>query len=495
MFSPYKLTISTFVLIPALLLSNNLFAQSIEGYDEVLQQQVETGSQQEQWLQEAEAGRHNSSIETLTDIYRLAVESDPSLQAASAKLRSDKELKNIARAKLLPQIGIEYSTTDIKQEGGFSTTKADYNQEGWQLALQQSLFDLNKWYQFKSSGHLSNKAQADFANSQQTLIEQVIKSYLNVLRTYENLSSSLAEEASIKQQLEQSQQRYDVGLVAIADVHESQAAYDTAKVSLIANMGALNIAYESLGILTGRTHQKVALFSNDLPITPPQPNDINSWVNAAKEKNIQLQAAEDAVTTSKYNYKAAASSHLPTVTATISKNEYDVTPYSGIAVNDPTITNQSLSLKVQMPIFSGGGVSANRRKAFADYDQAKQTMNGLERSIVQQTRAQYISLITQIQQVAARKQSIVSAQSAFEAIQAGYDVGTRNVLDVLNVQRSLYLAKRNYATAKFDYIESWVALKKAAGLLNPNDITAIDQWLMQDNPATLEQARKVLEKE
>lgn len=493
MLSPHKLISNIFLLLLAPVLSMQPSAQNLQGYDDVLQQQIA-------YQQTDNAGSHsndssNTDIESLTDIYRQAVESDPTLQAASAQLRSDSELKNIARAQLLPQIGIEYSTTDTKQEGGFNTTALSYNQEGWQVALQQSLFDLNKWYQFKSANHLSKKAQADFTNSQQNLIEQVVKAYLNVLRAYENLASSLAEEASIKQQLEQSQQRYDVGLVAIADVHESQAAYDNAKVTLIANMGALNIAYESLGVLTGRIHQKVALFSSDLPITPPQPNDINQWVTVAKQKNIQLQAAEDAVTTSKYSYKAAASSHLPVVTASISKNEYDLTSYNSITVNDPTISNESLSLKVQMPIFSGGGVSATRRKAFADYDRAKQALNGIKRTVVQQTRAQYISLITQIQQVAARKQSIVSAQSAFEAIQAGYDVGTRNILDVLNVQRNLYLAKRNYATARFDYIESWVALKKSAGLLNPNDITAINQWLMQGSPATLKQAQKALEQE
>lgn len=430
--------------------------------------------------------------ETLFNIYQAAVENDPVIKAAEATLRSEQEIAEGSKALLLPQIGAQISTSNTEEKLaalGSSVSAADYNRKGWQVTATQALFDLGAWYQFKGGSKLSSKARTNFAESQQGLIARTIEAYFQVLRAYENLESSLAEEAAIKQQLDQTQQRFDVGLVAITDVHESQAAYDLAKVARLTNEGALSISYEALGILTGNSHYQIAKVSEELPIIAPTPSDRDSWVNMAKEGNLQLMAARDATQASEYAYRSAKAEHYPTLSAGISKSDYDLEDVTGL---EGTQESETVGITLNIPIFTGGAISANRRKAAADYDVAKESLNGLERTIVQQTRAQHIALMTNIQQVAARKQSIVSAQSALEATEAGYNVGTRNIVDVLNVQRNLYNAERNYANARFDYVQSRVELKKAAGLLSPADIDTINRWL-EDKPATLNEALRSLD--
>lgn len=450
--------------------------------------------------------------ENLNDIYRAAVINDPVMRAAEAKLRSDEENYKQARSLLLPQIAIQGraakndTTTETDIPAGqnntingntpltqltvsdistiFSASLRDSQSTskttdiGWQATFLQPLFNMSSWYTFKSSKKAKDAANLEFIGNQHSLIKRSVESYLNVLRAKDQLASSRAEETALKQNLEQTQQRFDVGLVAITEVHESQAAYDLAKVNRLLDQGRLSVAYESLTILTGKSHTNIDAISEKLPIQTIEPADIDSWVQTAKQNNTELQQSESTAEAAKLQAKSSASQHLPTValTATISENEN-----TGEQVGrDDVVTNierQEIALVVEMPIYTGGRTSAARRQAYANYDQAREQLLGVERSIVQQTRANYIAVLTRTQQVIAQKKAITSAQSALDAVQAGYDVGTRNIVDVLDAQRKLFNAQRDYANARYDYILSYFELKEVAGTLTPADITWLNQWM------------------
>ncbi len=436
------------------------------------------------------------NAENLDEIYQLAVENDPVMRSAEASFRSQKEVKKFAFGSLLPQVAgevfyndqdssVELPASDEETsgedvvEGVAASIDTQKTQElGWQVGLKQKLFDLSSWYTFKSSQRLTESAEAEFISNQQSLVARTIEAYLNILKAQDNLASSVAEETAIKQQLDQTQQRFDVGLVAITDVHESQAAYDLAKVSRLVNQGALEVAYESLSLLTGRPHANIQTLSSALPISLPEPSERDEWVNLAQHGNLELQQARQAAEAAKYAAKATKAGHYPTLSASVLHRESDKDGEQyGKTIDGTSFETDSFSLNLVIPIYTGGSVSAARRQAYADYDQARETLAGAERGITQQVRAYHIAVLTHIQQVAARKQSITSNESALEAIQAGYNVGTRNVVDVLNAQRNLYAAQRDYANARYDYILSMIDLKKAAGLLTPADITALNQWL------------------
>ena len=425
-----------------------------------------------------------SFAENLEAIYKLAVKNDPIMRAAEASFRSKQEIKKQAFGEFLPQLAAEAFYSDYNNEfvSGNAVASAASNTTtqttGWRIALKQKLFDLTSWYAFKSAGKLTESAKVEFISNQQSLIARTIDSYLNILKAHNNLASSIAEETAIKQQLDQTQQRFDVGLVAITDVHESQAAYDLAKVGRLVNQGALEVAYESLSLLTGKQHKNIQMLSSDLPISPPKPSSKDEWVNLAQQGNLDLIQARQATEAAKYAAKAIKAGHYPTLSlsAGYSDNDIDGEQYTN-TIDGTTQQTDTISVNLILPLYSGGIISSARRQAYADYDQAQETLAGAERGVTQQIRALHIAALTQVQQVAARKQAITSTESALDAIQAGYNVGTRNIVDVLNAQRNLYAAQRDYATARYDYILSKINLKKAAGLLSPEDITSLNQWV------------------
>lgn len=443
--------------------------------------------------------------DNLADVYQAAVENDPMMRAAEAEYRSQFENKNIARGALLPQLSLDASygyadqDTEVKKPSDeFNKAMGTKNTYGTQwsvgLTLTQQLLNINSWYNFKSGKELSKQAEIKFIDNQQDLINRTVQAYFEVLRAHSNLSSSIAEEKAMKQQLDQMQQRFDVGLVAITDVNEAQAAYDMANVGLIANQGNLQIAYQALSVLTGKTYDTIDILAEDFPVVSPEPADMQEWVNKSLQNNPKILLAESGVSAAEYQAKAAKASHYPVLalqgkistSATKGKQEYGSDAVTNLGIEKKSKSeieqdNWSVGLGLSMPLYSGGAVGAKRRQAYAQYDMAKENTVGTERVVTQQTRSQFIAALTTMQTVSARKQAIVSAESALDAIQSGYDVGTRNIVDVLNAQRNLFAAQRDYHNARYDYINSMIELKYLAGILSPEDINHLSEWLVANN--------------
>lgn len=442
----------------------------------------------------------SSHAEDLQDIYQAAVENDPIMRAARAELRAGQENKKIARAALLPQLRFNASIskndsesetqTDDPVSSALATSSVDSTSESLGLTLSQQIFNLNSWYSFKSGSLSSRQAELEFINNQQELMRRTASAYFEVLRANNNLASSLAEEKAMKQQLDQMQQRFDVGLVAITDVHEARAAYDLARVNRISQEGNLKIAYEALTVLTGSSHSQLATLSDNFPISEPEPAGVDEWVNTAQANNVELKSARSSVEIAEYRAKASQANHYPVLALTGNYNE-STSDGERLAIDSSLLNtrrefetdsdSKSIALTLSVPLYSGGGVGAQRRQAWARYESARENMIGTQRSITQQTRSQYIAVLTQIQKVAAHQQAIVSAQSALDAIQAGYNVGTRNIVDVLNAQRNLFAAQRDYGNSRYDYILTMLDLKYVAGTLTPDDLEALNNWVVADS--------------
>jgi len=427
--------------------------------------------------------------DTLKDVYDAALKNDPVLKQHQAEFRAARETENIARSQLLPQVGGQYAVgnTDVSSNGkpvslpgvalpiDFSSdSNADTKTAS--LSVTQAIFDLNKWFKFKSGTAIGEQAKAKFADDQQDLIVRSAEAYFLVLRSQDNLASSKSQEAAIQRQLEQTKQRFDVGLIAITDVHEAQAANDLARVARLADEGQLSIANESLTVLTGNVPANLWKLSETYPITNPAPATANEWVDTAVKNNFSLKAAHSGSRAAYQDAQAAKANHYPTVDGSYSwqdqKLDGDLSTFSA----DETKTKMwAVTLKV--PIFAGGGISAQRRQAYERYNATRDGEDSALRNTIATTRSLHIAVTTDVLRVSAYKQSITSAQSALDATKAGYDVGTRNVVDVLNAQQTLFRALRDYANARYDYVLNELRLKRQAGSLSPQDIYDLNKWL------------------
>ncbi|AKH68305.1 type I secretion outer membrane protein, TolC family [Spongiibacter sp. IMCC21906] len=452
-----------------------------------------------------------SQADTLLDVYELALQNDPVLKAAEANYRANIESENIARSSLLPQVvGEAYyedaetdsnrKSTTIAPDGMGGTTAAiidqssntDSETEAYSVSLNQAIFNLPAWFSFKAGKALSEQATAQLAYDQQDLIVRVSDAYFNVLRARENLDAAKAEEKAAQRQLEQTQQRFDVGLIAITDVHEARAVYDTIVAQRLGFEGTLAIARENLSTVTGQAHHNLWSLEDNFPIAMPEPADRAKWVDFALTNNHLLKAAGSGRDSAYQNARSKKMEHLPKITGSLIYSKQDLdgsttfNPTSSFATPPDSYTEtEAARITLTVPLFAGGGISAARRQAYEQYNAAQQNSISVQRQVIAGTRAQHIAVNTDVQTVKARKQNIISARSALDATEAGYEVGTRNIVDVLEAQRNLYAAIRDYTNARYDYVLDVLKLKQNAGTLSPADINELNKWLSAPTAPTV----------
>jgi len=425
-----------------------------------------------------------ASAADLTTIYEQAASNDAEIAAARATREANAYNVTIARGALLPQLQASYSHTVIDAEvesldfttQKTSTSNRDYELGELQIQASQALFNLNSWYTYQAA-KTANKAETlNLQLSEQQLLLRTSAAYFDVLRAADNLETAQAEEKAVKRSLEQTRQRYDVGLIAITEVHEAQATYDLTYVNLLSQQAALDISFEALEVLTGQQHKNVNGLKDSVSMQMPTPTNVADWVTTGLEKFPGIQIASLQKTAVGHQRDAARYNRfVPTANLFANYTDGDQSPFSG---NDPTqSTVISYGVKVSIPVFAGGSLYGQSKQAAANLAATEYQLESQRRQVKQKIRSLYRQLQTTVQNIDARKQAITSAQSALEATETGYEVGTRNIVEVLDAQRQLFGARRDYANARYDYILTLLNLKFYAGTLNEGDIQALNAWL------------------
>ncbi len=438
---------------------------------------------------------------TLAGVYELALRNDRNLAAAEASFRAGLEERRLGWAELLPRVNAAYTYQDAtsKARGQFpvggellldNQTNTDRETKRWSISLEQPLFDLPAWFRFQRGRELTEQARADFTVAQQDLMVRTAEAYFAVLRAMANLQASLAQEAALTGQLEQVEQRFEVGLVAITDVFEARAAYDIATADRLGFEGDVEVALENMSVITGRSHAQLWQLQDSFPVMDPTPAAMSEWVEFALQHNADIQVALQQRQVAEHDARAAASEHLPRVRLGLSfqDSETDVVRRDLIAQQRDAFPSDSkdtqLSVNVSVPVFAGGAISANRRRAAARHDSQSQLYDATVRQVTQNTRGLHISVRRNVARTQARAQAILSARSALEAAETGYEVGTRNIVDVLDAQRLLFSAIRDEANSTIDFVLDVINLKRQAGLLTPADLLALNRWLEEPPPPT-----------
>lgn len=414
----------------------------------------------------------------LISLYERAVDYDADIAAAQAGYRAEQTNEDLALSTLLPQLN---ASANVGHTNGNSELNDDdsYNTTRYEVSLTQPLFNLPNWYDLNASELNSSRAQAVYLAAQQELMLDVATAYFGVLRAEENLIAAKALETAVKRQYEQAKEQFDVGLIAITDVHEARASFDDAMTSRIRGEGELTIAIEALTRLTGQYAPKLHTLKADFPIAIDETQSVEDWVNAAFQNNLNIKAAEFGLKSLEASLKADKSGHYPTLN--LSAN-YENTDFDNFSPRDNVREETSLFLNLNLPLYSGGSTQATARQSRHLVEQARHLLASAKRAAQIQTRTEYINLRTNIQTVEALKQNIVSRESALEATREGYKVGTRNIVEVLDAERNYFTALRDYANARFDFVESSLRIRASAGTLSAQDLDALNKWLAPAQP-------------
>ena len=423
----------------------------------------------------------------LVTVYNEAVKNNADLAAARANYAAIKEVVPQARAGLLPNLsaGADSMNTDTKVDTRNGDIDSSRSGLSYRANLSQPLFRADRWYQFQAAKATDQQYALQLSATEQNLILQSAETYFAVLRAQDTLASTKAEEAAFKRQLDQANERFDVGLSDKTDVLEAQAGYDTARANRILAERAVDDAFQALVTLTNREYASIEGILHSLPVLEPTPNDAKAWVDTAAQQNLNLQASNYAVNAAEETLRQNKAGHAPTLDAVAQYQKGDndnlgfsntdaLSPYDGDA------EQTSIGLQLNIPIYSGGLTSSQVREAYQRLNQSEQERESLRRKVVENTRNLHRAVNTDVETVQARRQSIISNQSAPEATEIGYQVGTGNIIDVLDAQRQLYSSVRNYNDARYDYILNNLRLKQAAGTLAPSDLEALSSFLKPD---------------
>ena len=426
----------------------------------------------------------------LLDVYQLAVDNNADLAAAHADYKAQSERVPQARAGLLPQIGAGASNSANRSKVDTTQGSTTTSRSGlvYQASLSQPLFRLDRWYQLQAAQSSNEQAALELSAIEQNLILQSSEVYFSVLRAQDNLAASRAEESAFKRQFDLASERFDVGLSDKTDVLQAQAAYDAARANRLIAQRMVSDAFQAVSTLTNVDLSALEGVKHSLPILAPTPNDATAWVNTASEQNLGLQAINFAVQAAQESVKQRKSGHAPTVDAIAQYQKGDNDSMGFINSGQPGMPyrfngkaeQSSIGIQLNIPLYTGGMTSSQVREGVYRLDQSEQMRESLRRKTVQDARNYYRAVNTDVEQVQALKQATISSQSAVEATQIGYDVGTRNIVDVLDAQRYLYAAVRNYNNARYDYILNNLRLQQTAGTLSPDNLQALSMYLKPD---------------
>ena len=415
--------------------------------------------------------------ENLEDIYELALKNDPLLKSAEASYRSGLEYKKQGRAGLLPNLTISGSTNWNEYRVQDQLVDS-YNSNNQSATISQPLFRMDRWFKFRQGKFLSEGAAAEFSYQQQETMIRVATAYFNVLNAIDNLQAAKAEEKAIGRQKDLAQKRFEVGLAAITELQETQAAYDLTIVASIGREAQLDTAKEVLAAIIGTDTPLLSPLAADFEISLPDPLERDTWVQLGLKNNYRLIASRHQREAAKNNARASGANHLPQIDI-VGRNTKSTSKQGkfGGFIQNPLFgieqDTRQYGIQVSIPLFAGGAINSNRRQAWANYDQSKEQAVYTERSVIRDIRSNHFGVQTQVANVTARKQALKSTKSALEATEVGYEVGTRNTVDLLDAQKRLFSAQTDYSNSRYQYVIAMLRLKASVGSLNPSDLISI----------------------
>jgi outer membrane protein len=433
------------------------------------------------------------SADDLYQVYQMAVEKDPTTNRAKADRDAAFEGISISQASLLPQISGSIAYSDSSRESNqqisgptvanpnspevFANFSQDSETVNMNINLGMSIYDHRNWIALDRAEKVAQQSDTNYALSKQDLILRTTDAYLAILRAKDSLTFVQAEKRAIERQLEQTKQRFNVGLTAITDVHEAQANFDNTVAQEIITENVVELRLEEMREITGKYHDNISVLNTEIfSASRPSPEGVDNWLKIAEEKNLDLMVRNIAKNIAKEDIASARAGHYPTLSLSGRYGKTIDEEVNGLSF--PSTDANSIGLTLNVPIYSGGSVNAQTAQARYRFVAASEDLELSHRSTVRSVRSSYNDVIAATSTIRALQQAVVSADSALKATEAGFDVGTRTIVDVLNSTRNQFDARQRLASARYDFISAILDLKRASGNLTEQDLVDINRGLM-----------------
>ena len=418
----------------------------------------------------------SSNAADLVEVYRLSLKNDAELMIAEADYNAAIQALPLAKSVNKPQVFFNIDAL-LRETDNSDTGRSSHDTIGYGLNLTQAIYDTTIRGDINVAEANSEVALSRLKSVRQDLILRTAQAYFTVLAAEDNLDFAEAERTAIARQLEEAQKRFEVGLIAITDVYEAQASFDSAEARVILADNILENSLQSLVVITADSSiRKLAPLGENLKLSMPDPISVAAWVLLAATNNLDLIAAQQNLNAARYQRDKQNRNRNPTVDLFASYGDDD---RNDTLLGDGRQQDLIVGIELQVPLFTGGRIGAERDQAEAQYVSAQNTVLLQSRLSSQQSRTAYLDVVSGISQVTSLKQAVKSADIALEATRAGFEVGTRTSVDVLISTRETFRQIRDYAGARYNYVLNKLRLKQAAGILQADDLKDINAYLTQ----------------
>lgn len=417
----------------------------------------------------------------LWDVYLLAVDNDPTFQADSLTYQAELQKVKQARAPLLPSLSADLAHVRnrdkitapgqpfIVQGTGY------YDTNGYGVSLLQPVYDRAKILVYRQAQSQAKVAGLQFDIAKQSLIVRVTTRYLLVLAAQDNLELAVAERTALSRQLELADERLQVGLGTTTDLYDAEARFRIAEAAEITARSTLADAHQSLAELIGQVPDRLRTLKPDAPLTNPEPDDVQHWIAAALDGNLELAVGRQTADVAEQEIQRQRAGHYPSLDFIVSHEFQDADGSVSGPGRETTYTDAMLQLSI--PLVQGGAVVSRTEEARLRYDAALRQVETARRAADRGVRAAFLDVTGSIRQVGALDRAVTASESALEAKQEGFAAGLNTNLEVLDAQRDLFEARRDYLKARYDYILNWLRLKQVVGELTEDDLRRAGTWL------------------
>ena len=423
-----------------------------------------------------------AAAEDLLQVYREAQRYDAVYGAARFSLDAGRERIPQGRALLLPSLNLTANLAaqrielESTQELIVPSFVRSPTSSGYTFTLTQPLYRPQNVAQRDQADYQARQAEATFAQASQDLAVRTAQAYFDVLTAQDTLATVGAQKAAISEQLAQAKRNFEVGTATITDTHEAQARYDLIIAQEIAAQNDVDSKRRALQLITGKEYTQLKPLRTEIRLSPPVPNDMQSWVDIAEKQSYAVLIQQAVTEIAQLETRRASAGHRPTVDIV---GSYGLAKDSGSVQSGVgrEITTSQIGLQLAVPLYQGGAISSREREAAANYLKAQQDLENAKRSSALVTRQTYLAVANGIAQVGALEQALVSSQSALDSNRLGYEVGVRINIDVLNAQQQLFSTRRDLSVARYNAIINHLKLKAAAGGLRDEDLEEVNRAL------------------
>jgi outer membrane protein len=412
--------------------------------------------------------------QSLLELYESARAYDATWQSAKAQYDANLYKAEQARAGILPSANLSLGASRTNFDNTVPAIDRKFSTQTGTVSASQPLYRPANFATYQQGKRQVELAQAQLTAASHDLIIRVSQAYFDVLAAQDTLAFVRAQKTAVGEQLASAKRNFEVGTSTITDTREAQARHDLVIAQEIAAENDLRVKKLALDSLVGKPDVKPNPLVVPVNVPPPQPADVNVWVQQGEENSPSIQQSKTAVEIAQLETEKAKAGHKPTLDLTAS---YNVTrnPNGNTSVAAATRSDSgTVGVSFNLPLFAGFATQNRIRETLSLEEKAQADLESTRRTVAQAVRTAFFGVVSGQSQVKALEAAEASSQSALDANRLGYQVGVRINIDVLNSQSQLFQTKRDLAQARYNVLLGHLKLRQAAGTLLPEDLARLN---------------------